>query len=63
MSVFFKFMSQKFFLKLHMYVMRVGGTGGGLMVSALDSEVNALGSSLERVQFVLSLGKKLKSHT
>lgn len=45
-----------------MYVMRVGGTGG-LMVSALDSEVNGLGSSPERGQFVLSLGKKLKSHT
>ena len=62
MSVFFKFISQKFFLKLHMYVMRVGGTGG-LMVSALDSEVNGLGSSPERGQFVLSVGKKLKSHT
>ena len=59
---FFKFISQKFFLKLHMYVMRVGDTGG-LMVSALDSEVNGLGSSPERGQFVLSVGKKLKSHT
>lgn len=45
-----------------MYALRVGGTGG-LMVSALDSEVNGPGSSPGWGQFVLFLGKKLKSHT